>query len=201
MFLLFSGLYIAATVWVVKKQKSIHNKIIVLVIALLIPSADAIVGRIYLYHLCDTEGGLKVYRVVHGADGFMEQGAATDYWVKNYGYEFTEGHLPNSKYNRFSRKGDKIIQEWDVSEPKSKYQVRSSKIGIQGVYPKYNYFVEVIKSKELLSQYSEIGFNGGLLERFLAQFSDAGVSAVDWCTPRPWNEDFKAIAVTASLKK
>ncbi|TLS65380.1 hypothetical protein FEF65_13020 [Mariprofundus erugo] len=198
--LFFVGLYIAATFWVVKRQKSGRNKIIALVIALLIPSADAIVGRIYLHHLCNTEGGLKVYRVAHGVKGFMEgELTGSDYWIKEFGYQFSEDRPLNGKVTRFSKQGDKIIREDDV-DPKSLYQLLSIKHDLQGIYPRYEFLVKNIKSGDILAKYSEIGFNGGWAERFLAQFSDAGVSAVGWCTPPPWNEDLRAIAVTASLK-
>jgi len=195
--LVLIGLYIAGAVWVMKIQKSRRAKAIALVIALLIPTTDAIIGRIYLQHLCDTEGGLKVYRVVEGVEGFMEPGATTDYWVKNYGYQFTEGLIPGGKYNRFSRQGDQIIQEWDVTKPKSKYRVYYQ--GSRGLYSRAIYRVVDIASEDVLATYTSLAFGGGWAERFLAQFSDAGAGNVAFCRKRLRPIDGHVKAVINSL--
>ncbi len=178
--LLLIGLYIGVAVWAVRRQKSTRNKVIALVIALLIPSADAIIGRIYLQHLCDTEGGLKVYRVVEGVEGFMEQGATTDYWVKNYGYQFTESKTSTGNNYRFSRQNGKIIVEENIV-PKSKYLVKFESRGADNLFGRSVYLIEEINSKELLAIDFAIFFGGGWAERFLAQFSDAGAGNVAFC--------------------
>ncbi len=49
--------YLALSVWLIAKVRGARAKLIVLAIALLLPTADAIVGRLYLKHLCAREGG------------------------------------------------------------------------------------------------------------------------------------------------
>jgi len=195
--LFFIALYIGGAIWLVRSRKTRRGKWIAAIIALLLPTTDAVLGRIYLQQLCNTEGGLKVYRVAEGVKGFMEQGATTDYWVKNHGYRFTEGSIPGGKYNRFSRQGDKIIQKWDVTKPKSKYRARY--IGSEGIYSKGTYQVEVIANKEVLATYTSLAFSGGWAERFLAQFSGAGVGNVAFCKTRLRPIDGYVQAVTNSL--
>ena len=41
--------------------------------------------------------------------------------------------------------------------------------------------MEVLESKEILASYTTVMFWGGWAERLLAQFSDAGISAVSMC--------------------
>ena len=171
--LVLIGLYIGVAVWVVRRQKSTRNKIIALVIALLIPSADAIIGRIYLQHLCDTEGGLKVYRVVEGVDGFMDTrfSDGDDYWIRKHGYQFTEYAPIDGKVVRLSNKNGQVVRETAV-EPISKYQFRSSYLS--GVIGKLEDVTETSDGKERLATYKTFVFQGGWAERFLSHFSDAG---------------------------
>jgi len=196
--LFFIGLYIAGAIWLVRLRKTRRAKWIAAVIALLLPTTDAVLGRIYLQHLCNTEGGLKVYRVVKGVKGFMEQGATTDYWVKHYGYQFTEGPIPGGKYNRFSRQDGKIIQEWDVLKPKSKYRVKFVSKNQRGIYGQSVYMVDVIETGEVLALDTAIFFNGGWAERFLGAFSDAGAGPVAFCKGPLVNR--RVNIVTNSLK-
>ena len=86
------GLYFFIFYKIVKAIKSKRYKWLAIAILSLIPTADAVVGRIYLQHLCSIEGGLKVYRVAKGVEGFMISGGGGDgdIYVEKYGYKFTE---------------------------------------------------------------------------------------------------------------
>ena len=55
---------------VLKRVKPYWGKALVIVIALLIPTADAVYGRHKLKRLCAQESGLHIYRVVEGVKGF-----------------------------------------------------------------------------------------------------------------------------------
>lgn len=72
--LFFIGLYFFIAYKVVGAVKTKALKGLAIVIFALIPTADAVVGRIYLQHLCATEGGLKINRVVNGVEGFISSG-------------------------------------------------------------------------------------------------------------------------------
>ena len=171
--LLLIGLYITGVVWMVRAQESKRAKLIALVVALLIPTVDAILGRIYLQHLCDTEGGLQVNRVVEGVEGFMYK-KFTDgdgYWVKKHGYKFTEYAPVNGKVVRYSNQNGQIVREAGVDSI-SKYQFRSS--FVSGVIGRIEDNTETIDGGEVLASYKSFVFQGGWAERFLSRFSDAG---------------------------
>ncbi len=174
------GLYLVLAIVAIVKAKPVWAKGLVLLAALLIPTADAVYGRIKLKQMCAVEGGLKVYRVAHGVEGFADENSGSDYWVKEHGYQFIEDLPTSGPTIRYSRQNGQIIGEENVS-PKSKYRVRGKYIGwLKDSYLRHQYLIEST-SGELLATDTQIAFNGGWAERFLAQFSDAGASSVAWC--------------------
>lgn len=181
--LFFIVLYLVIAFKVVGKFKASRYKWLAVALVILIPSGDAVVGRVYLKYLCAKEGGLKVYRVAEKVDGFMDDAAVTEYWAKELGYQFVEGKASSGNYFRYTKNDDKFIREDKVS-PISKYRVRSLHIDdTRNLYMSEQYQVENISTGEILATNTQIGFNGGWAERFLAQFSDAGGGGVAWC----WN--------------
>lgn len=177
----FIGLYIAISYWVFKRFDGSNFRWLVVALAVLIPSGDAIVGRLYLKRLCAEEGGLKVSRVVEHVDGFMEQ-LGTDYWVRIGGYQFSEEFPLNGKVIRYSKNNGQIVREDNVL-PQSQYRVRSEYVGsLRDRYLRHVFLVETIPNRETLATDTQIAFNGGWAERFIALFSDAGGGTVAWCT-------------------
>lgn len=176
--LFFIGLYFFIAYQIVKATKTKRTKWLAIAILVLIPTADEVVGRIYLQHLCATEGGLKVYRVINGAEGFMYSLGPTDYWVKERGYQFNETPSSNGRVVRFSKKNGKIIREDDVAS-KSLYRLKSYIEGEKDSYLKYKLEMSVISNGEILATHDQIGFKGGWVARLLATF---GGSNPAWCT-------------------
>lgn len=176
------GIYLVIAYKVVRAFKAKRVKWLAVVILALIPTADAIVGRIYLKHLCATEGGLKVNRVVEGVQGYMDYRGIREDSVKAYKYQFIESTTSPGKFYRYSRKNGNIVLEMNIT-PKSLYEVRFKRMGQGDVYTRSIYDVADMSTGEILAAYTEIGFGGGWAERFLAKFSDAGSGVVAWCGP------------------
>jgi hypothetical protein len=199
--LFFIALYISVAYWVFKRFGGSNFRWLVLVLAVLILCGDAVVGRLYLKHLCAKEGGLKVYRVVEHVDGFMSNTSWDgDYWLKNGGFQFSESPPVNGLVMRYSIQGGKLITEKRVPA-KSKYRLRSVHIGgSKDVYLRYEYVIDDTRTGEMLGTHTEIGFNGGWVERVLAYFSSAGGGAVAWCTPIPWTGNPTKDLVNNTLK-
>lgn len=160
-------------------------KAIVLILALLIPSADAIYGRYKLKQMCLAEAGLKVYRVAEHVEGFMKD-SVSEGWLKKYGYQFAEGTNPPNYY-RLSQQNGQIIRE-DKVTPKSKYRLLQTRGDDKSVFRRSQYLIEDIATGEILATDTRLTFKGGWAERFLAQFSDAGVGNVAWCSDNPYPE-------------
>ncbi|MDZ4142418.1 MAG: hypothetical protein U1C48_10475 [Methylotenera sp.] len=175
------GLYFVLTIVAIVKVKPIWAKGLVLLVALLIPTADAVYGRYKLKQMCRAEGGLKVYRVAEHVEGFADVNTVSEYWVKEHSYQFVE-KLPSNGFTvRWSRQNDQTVIEEKVS-PKSIYKLDHKYIGwLNDRYLRSQYFIEGING-EILATNTQIGFNGGWAERLIALFSDAGVSSVAWCS-------------------
>lgn len=193
------GLYFLLTLLAVIIAKPLWAKGLVLLAALLIPTADAMYGRYKLKQMCAAEAGLKVYKVAHNVEGFMDDGTHSDYWVKEHGYQFAEDRPMNGTTTRYSRRDGQVIQDNQVT-PKSKYRLRQSYGDDKSVYRLSQYLVEDVSTGEVLAKDTRIAYKGGWAERFLAAFSDAGVGNVAWCTPPPWPDDPRIDIIVNSLK-
>lgn len=174
----FIALYLVIAFKVVRKFKASRYKWLVVALIVLIPSGDAMVGRVYLKYLCAEDGGLKVYRVAEHVEGFMDD--YRDYWVKEGKYQFSEDFSTNGKVTRYSNQNGQIVREDNVL-PRSQYRVSSTFGNTKDIYLRSQFVVETLQG-EILATDTLIAFNGGWAERFLAQFSDAGGGAVAWCS-------------------
>lgn len=194
--LLIIAAYVALAVVIVRAIKSTRWKLVAVVAAALIPTADAAVGRIYLGHLCTTDAGLKVYRVVEDVEGLVIEGATDAHLVKAYGYRFVESRLAGSSaVNRFELV-DGDLRIFTSVPSKSQFRRRLIIENQRVLFPRVRDVVEVIHSGETLAENTQISFRGGWAERLLGRFADAGPGSVAWCdVPREYH-----LAILASLK-
>ena len=199
-FVIVIAAYLAIAVAVVRALKRKSMRYAAIAVFLLIPSADAITGRIYLEKKCATEGGLKVYRVVENVDGFlMADNMPGEHWLKNYGFRFAEGDpTPDNKVNRIHKENGNIVQEWNVPS-KALFRSRFIRGSDDDIYLRSEAVVEVIASGEVLAKYTGIYFRGGWAERFLSGFSDARGDISSRCDEwRP--EVFRQESILGALK-
>jgi hypothetical protein len=191
------GFYCLLTLLALIYIRPIWAKAIVLILALLIPTADAVYGRYKLKQMCVAEGGLKVYRVAEHVEGFM--GYADEGMITKHGYQFVEeNNSPN--YYRLSKESGQIMRE-DKVTPKSKYRLHQIRGDEKSVYRRSQYLIEDIATREILATDTRLTFKGGWAERFLAQFSDAGVGNVAWCSDNPYPEIRIENLIKSTLKK
>ncbi|MDD4963168.1 MAG: hypothetical protein PHI11_04530 [Gallionella sp.] len=84
--------------------------------------------------------------------------------------------------------------------PKSRYKLRKNNFGEKETYSHSQYLVEVSATGEILATDTQLTYNGGLAERFLAMFSDARGGNVAWCHNRNYPEMRKESLVNSTLK-
>lgn len=188
--------YVAIAVVIVRSIKTTRWRLLAVIAVILVPTADAIVGRLYLRHLCATEGGLKVNRVVENVEGFLIEGATDGHLVKAYGYRFVEGRRAgSSNVDRFELV-DGGLKIFTNVPPKSMFRRRLIVEDQRALFPRVRDMVEAIQSGEILAENTQISFSGGWAERFLGKFADAGPGSVAWCdVPMEYHR-----AIVASLK-
>jgi hypothetical protein len=199
-FVIVIAAYLAIAVAVVRVLKSTRMRCAAIVGFLLIPTADAITGRLYLEKKCASEGGLKVYRVVENVDGFlMADNMPGEHWLQDYGFRFAEGYVQqDNTVTRIYQVDGKIVQEWNVPS-KARFRSRFISAADDDAYLKSEAVVEVIASGEVLARYTGIYFRGGWAERFLSGFSDARGGTTARCDEwRP--EVFRQETILGALK-
>jgi len=164
------GFYCLLTLIALIYIRPLWAKAIVLILALLIPTADAVYGRFKLKQMCEAEAGLKVYKVARNVEGFMDD-SADEIWIRQYGYQFSEGDSSPQIYYRISKKNGQFVREDNVT-PKSEYQVQLKKIGsTKDTYMRRQYLIKKIANGEILAMNTQVAFNGGWAERLIALFS------------------------------
>jgi len=191
-FLLTIILYVVIAVFVVRAFKRRRARIIVAVIAILLPTTDAVVGRIYLKHLCETEGGLKVNRVVEGVDGFRWDGRIamrapddeTKRFLNNYGVRYIESEQQDGKVDRVRLLDDRVVREQGVLG-RSAYQIRFTSLDYKVGYIKDQNVIVSIKDGEIIASDTQYIFKGGWAEHILGSFADSGPGSVAWCKRPP----------------
>ena len=161
-------LYYRAVRKVLKRVKPYWGKALVIVIALLIPTADAVYGRHKLKRLCAQEGGLHIYRVVEGVKGFESPSIRPDKgWLGIGKYQFMEGKELGSsgKRSRLSLRPDgTYLHEVDIT-PMSEYAYKYKPGNLKDIYLRDEDLVYVRATGEVLGRYVNISYAGGWLER------------------------------------
>ena len=174
--------YLAISLLLVIQVKPILAKLAIFLIAVLLPTADAVYGRYKLKQMCEAEGGLKIYRVAHDVKGYLSTSSAADAYLVSKGvYEFSEAERIRGTYYRVFMQDGKLVTEDGVT-PISKYQERFIRENRPEEYWRYTYQISTFPNgDEILAENTNIYFRGGWAEQFLAKFTGAGAGAVEAC--------------------
>jgi hypothetical protein len=199
-FLLTIILYVVIAVFAIRAFKRRRAKIIAAVIAVLLPTMDAVIGRTYLSHLCETEGGLVVNKVDHEAKGFRilggvfsghESDDSLRAWLSEHRVSYIEGeYRKDGTVDRVWLENGVIKRERNVLSW-STIEVAYMPADVDELYPRDVYVARNVLTGEVLGTYTLIGFRGGWAEHSLGWFSDAGPGVVSWCQV-PRGEDRRA---------
>jgi len=179
--LLLLGFYLWGAYKIVRLAKPRWAKALVILVVILIPTADAVYGRIKLRQMCAAEGGFKINHVASGVDGFLIDQGASDFWIKQYGYQYNEGgERPDQRVNRYVLRDGAIALEWNVPSL-ARYEARFVRPNMREQFERDEYLVRDRKNDEVLGKYVQIGFRGGWAEQMLRGFSDAGAGWAASC--------------------
>lgn len=161
--------YVWGTFKLCKHAQPYWKNALIVIAAILIPTADAVYGRIKLKQMCEAEGGLHIYRVVEGVEGFdFSHMSPNEEWLTNYGYRFIEGDQSNGKRTRLSIQPDgKILQEVGVT-PIAKYAYELDQGEARDTFSRTESRVVEKRSSEILARHVNIRYAGGWFERFVS---------------------------------
>jgi len=177
-FLLVIFVYIFVTFALVILTPTLKFKALVLLSALLIPSADAIYGRIKLNQMCKADGGLRIYKQPHDIEGYMSEFIPDETAVKNRFFTFSEAEVSKGVFNRSSMQNGTLIHEKNV-KPRSRYKAYlGNVVQLNSSYGYQDSVVETYPEGEVVARDRLYLFWSGWAERFLDGFADAGPSWV-----------------------
>ena len=160
------AIYVWIAIVAIRRAKGARFKTLVTIAVVLIPTADAIYGRIRLGHLCSAEGGLRVFGSAVNVAGIYFSTGPDDRWIKEYGFKFAESRtVENRGVNRLTRQGDGLIVLEKNVEPISAYRLRFVPGDLAEAYMRSTYVVESVDGKSVLGQLVNINYAGGWVER------------------------------------
>jgi hypothetical protein len=176
--LLLLGVYLWVAYKVVRRINPNWGKALAVAVFVLIPTADAVYGRIKLKQLCEAEGGVRIYRTVEGVEGFYDERWSPDpEWLTNYGFRFLEGKGPDGNSLRIKLGPDRKVFEERNVVPESRYQYEYSGAEFGNGYFRGESRIRDLQTKEILSRYVDIIYQGGWAERFLSYDGGPGFAA------------------------
>jgi hypothetical protein len=184
------GLYLWAGYKIVRRTPTIWGKALVVIAAILIPTADAVYGRYKLKQMCAAEGGLHIYRVVEDAKGFDDPKSRPDESeLQIRKYQFVEGKELSGKRSRLSVQPDgKYLREVGVT-PISEYIYEEEHGKDKDIYYRYEQRVKVRATGEILGRYVNFNYAGGWFERFVGSIY-AGRATRGSCGPLVYQTEF-----------
>lgn len=97
MVLVAATVYLVIGNFIVKRIPSKWGKRIAIAVLILIPTGDAIVGRIYLSYLCNTEAGVKVYQTVELPAEYWDGQGRPKFYVNQYEQNKMRYIFPNKQ--------------------------------------------------------------------------------------------------------
>ena len=193
------GLYIWFANKALRGVASKRGKAVVILIFVLIPTADAIYGRVKLQHLCRSDGGVKVYKVVENVDGLYDEMGRREFWVKVFGFKFAETWAGDGLVDRLSRQPDGALVEEKKVQSESIYRFRYVRGSLKDVYMRDAYVVDTRDGSTILGEIVSYNFAGGWAERAIAALVAQRGSA-DHCPSSATLSELQNQLVMATLK-
>lgn len=146
------------------RAKVIATTVILLGFAL-IPTWDIIPGRLYFNHLCETEGGVRVFRTVEGVEGFYYfPGAEIRREVlEHYGYKFIEVGANGSFFRYF--KASNNLAKKKIGELKSEFGVKHNRETLFWNIKKYAEQIVRLDGGEVLATKIQYEYEGSWIQK------------------------------------
>jgi hypothetical protein len=197
------GLYVTGANKLVRRTQPIWAKALIVIAALLIPTADAIYGSKNFKEMCKADAGLRIHRSVENVEGFST-GNSSPYesWVTKFGYSYVEGYRFGEQNKETMRyvsdrdgKAHLIFEKNGVL--KSRYLLTDTKDDSR-MYLRRQDVIKDLVTNEILATNTTLIYFGGWVERGInGLYASRGTN--DYC---PKTEGYKALVdlVTQTLQ-
>lgn len=165
--LILAALYLWVSYKVVRRARSVWGKVLAVLAFILIPTADAVYGRIKLRQMCEAEGGVRIYRTVENVNGFYASRFAHEFWIIGHHYQYVEGDDAGQPFRISRNEKGNIVTEKNVANLKSTY-VFEHEVVNQKTFLWQREIVKVRRTQEVLGTAVDIAYYGGWVERALS---------------------------------
>lgn len=166
--LFLMGLYLWGAYRIVRRTPPLWGKALVVLAALLIPTADAVYGRYRLKEMCAAEGGLRIYRVMENVAGFEDPKSRPDEsWIGAGKFQFVEGEELSGKRSRLSLRPDGTYLHEVAITPISEYVYEKEHGNDKDIYYRYEQRIRVRATGEVLGRYIDFNYAGGWVSRMI----------------------------------
>lgn len=178
--------YVAAAIAAVSlswRRTSWKTGLAVLAVVVILPTADALIGRELFDHYCQTEGQLVIRERVNDVEGIAVQGGVYKDSPAYYGYRYVEGGYSYVRYQ--DKSASWMFERAEVSGTGEPTIVKTTNLQAkyilhQGLSVQSSYFnrsrvsVKEIDSGRELGGFTNIGFRGGWAEQTIFGFASSG---------------------------
>jgi hypothetical protein len=165
-------LSVGGYVWITSKlllrARGVLLRATIVIAALLIPTTDAVYGRIKLQELCDSSGGVRAIRTAEDVEGLFSN-LLGESLIRRIGYTYVETpDLKAGAYIRYVRQATGQIEKEKALDLRSKYELRFTPGN-----PKDNYMIDTLRvvsrdTDEVLGAALLYSYSGGWVERLIA---------------------------------
>lgn len=150
-----------------------------LVMLVLIPTADEFVGKWYFDHLCDSEPRVTIYKSVEQVEGILNPGMPFGE-LEKLGYKFRE-HESSGKYYHSGRDSSGKETDEEIPSPTAKYVVKGKTWDeVRFNVKKWEEVIVNAQTGETLARYTTFSYGGGWISRVLKSF---GLPGGGMCQP------------------
>lgn len=148
---------------------------IVMVIALLIPTADHFIGYLILEYYCSREAGVKINEKVTGVEGYYDFSglAKEDAWYQGYNY-VERWNVIKKSYVRYSFDNNGELVETKIQKPISRYAYKKLTKYLGGGIRRSDMSILDLETGRLLAIQSFFGYGGGWVMRELSKAGGSG---------------------------
>lgn len=152
---------------------------------------DEVFGHYYWRHLCETKGGLHVYKKVP-VEGFLYNGPFDIGFAKEFlfrGYRYIEG-IEEKGYDyksgrgqlyRYKLNSNKEVTSSPIDEPQSRYMYTNETVKYPHFIWGYDITIRDVQTNELIGVERRLGYQGGVVKKALYDFVGAQEGSANYC--------------------
>jgi len=179
--IIFSA-YLMLAFWLMDKAKTFRKKGLILILLILIPTADEIYYSYKLSNLCQSEAGLRVNTPIPHTAGIYFGHWSAELYFKKLNLNLVEWNVGRKQeLNRLSRDSSGEIKREQIKDITSQYLYSYNR---EMLYPFLYTAVRLtnIESKAVASEFKNVVYYGGWFrQKLLGSLADSGPTMVKDC--------------------